>query len=362
MADIGIPAAIEDISPEWLTAALRAGGERATVATIEHEPVGLGIGIMSMLFRLVPTYSDGNGPGSVIVKLAPPYEAVRQVARGYRLYEREVNIYNELGGAIGMRPPRCYFGAHDVESDAFVLVLEDLAGARMIDQLDGCSADDARTIVAELARHHAAWWQNPKLVDLAYIQSPADPPYPQFQDQSVKQAWPVILERFGDSIPERVRAVGDRWSTIGPPLMEDAPNHPNTLLHGDVRLDNLFFHDDGGEPVSAVDWQLAFRGVGATDLAYFTSQSLTVDVRREHESDLCHLYHDTLAEGGVTDYPYDELWTDYRRNVLFCLTYPLTGGAVELVNDRAYALATAMIERSVAAIEDLDADELAPDA
>jgi len=35
-------------------------------------------------------------------------------------------------------------------------------------------------------------------------------------------------------------------------------------------------------------------------------------------------------------------------------------GVMELVNDRAVALATAMLERSIAAIEDLDADELTP--
>jgi hypothetical protein len=360
MAGISIPTSVDEITPEWLTAALAAGGESATVTSTESEPVGLGVGIMSVLFRITPTYSDGSGPASVIVKLAPPYEAVREVARGYRFYEREVNIYNELADAVGFRPPRCYYGAHDVERDDFVLVLEDLGGCRMIDQLDGCSAEDARTIVAELGRHHAAWWKNPKLDQLSYIQSPADPPYPQFQDQSTKQAWPIILERFGDSIPERIRAIGDRWSEIGPPIMEDTPNHPNTLLHGDLRLDNVFFHDDGGDPVTAVDWQIAFRGVGPTDLAYFTSQSLTVEARRAQEADLCRLYHDTLVEGGVTDYPYDELWDDYRRSVLFCLTYPISGGAVELVNDRAYALATAMLERSIAAIVDLDADELAP--
>lgn len=360
MTDLTIPTSIEEVTPEWLTAALAEGGGTATVERLEVEPVGLGIGIMSILFRVTPTYSDGEGPASVIVKLAPPYEQVRQTARGYRFYEREVRTYTELGDAVGLRPARCWFGAHDPEPDDFVLVLEDLGDKRVLDQLDGCGADDARRVVTELARHHARWWNDPRLDALDYIQSPATPPYPQFNGESNKQAWPVLLDRFGDLIPDRVRVLGERWPSIGPPIMEDAVNHPFTLIHGDVRLDNIFFHDDGGDPASVVDWQIAFQTLGATDVAYFTSQSLTVETRREHEDELCRLYHDTLVQSGVDDYPYDEFLEDYRRMVLFCFCYPLTGGAVELVNDRAYALATAMLERSIAAIQDLDADELAP--
>ena len=58
--------------------------------------------------------------------------------------------------------------------------------------------------------------------------------------------------------------------------------------------------------------------------------------------------------------PFAELWDDYRRNILFGLCYPMGVCAVELANDRAAALATAMLERSIAAIIDLDADQLAP--
>ena len=77
-----IPTSVEDITSEWLSAALRSGGDDVVVASFESEPVGLGIGIMSLVFRITPTYSSGDGPASVILKLPPPYEAVRQVARG----------------------------------------------------------------------------------------------------------------------------------------------------------------------------------------------------------------------------------------------------------------------------------------
>jgi hypothetical protein len=63
----------------------------------------------------------------------------------------------------------------------------------------------------------------------------------------------------------------------------------------------------------------------------------------------------------VHGYPFDACWEDYRLATLFVSVYPLNAGAVDLVNDRAVELFTAMLERSVAAILDLDALELMPD-
>jgi hypothetical protein len=354
----GIPADPDGITPEWLTAVLRRDGD-LRVDAVEVEPIGVCIGIMSVLFRVTPTYGSGRGPATVVVKLAPPYEQVRQVAAGYRFYEREVEIYRNLAHELALRPPELFYAAHDPATDDFVIVMEDLGHLHSCDQLQGCGRDEARLVVREMARHHAHWWRDERLGTLPFIQSAAEAPYPQYHEQSTKEAWPVLLERFGDSIPDPIRALGERWNEIGPPIMVGSDDHPATLLHGDLRLDNLFFAADG-ESVYALDWQISFAGGGPTDLAYFTSQSLAVDERRATEADLTRLYHDTLVANGVTDYPFDEFWDDYRRAVLFCFGYPLTGGAVELVNDRAMALAKAMLERSIAAIEDLDAQEMAP--
>ncbi|MGO9557659.1 MAG: oxidoreductase family protein [Acidimicrobiales bacterium] len=358
-----IPAAPEEITPEWLTAVLRqcdGADEGLVVSSIDVVPVGIGIGIMSMLFRLTPTYASGHGPAAVVLKMAPPYEQVRQVAAGYHFYESEVAIYLSLTAELGLHPPHLFHADHDPETDEFVIVMEDLGHLRTSDQLNGCSIEDARVIVRQLALQHAHWWEDERLGTLPFLHAWDANPYPQYNDQSCKQAWPMVLDRFGEVIPERIRSIGDRWSEIGPPIMEDLPNHPRTFCHGDVRLDNVFFHDDDAGSVTVVDWQIASAAPGATDMGYFMSQSLTVEDRRTHESELTTLYHQTLVDNGVLDYPFDEFWADYRRSVLFCFCYPLQGGAVELVNDRAVALATSMFERSIAAIIDLDADELAP--
>ena len=357
--DVVIPAGPDGLTADWLTGALRAGGRELTVASLEVEPIGVGVGVMSLVFRVTPRYDGAPGPRTLVVKIAPPYEQIRVIAAGYRFYEREVELYRQLGPRLGLRPPALYFASFDAERSEFVVGMEDLGGLRSCGQLQGCPIEDARLVARQLARHHAAWWNDPQLATLPFLQSPGDPPYPQFHDQSMKASIPVAVERYGDLIPPRIHALFDRWSEIGPPFMEDVPNRPVTLIHGDVRLDNVFFHDDDpDDPVSVLDWQIAFISLGTFDLAYFMGQSLTVECRRDHEDELLSSYHAELVGAGVSDYPMAAMREDYLRSLVFCLCYPVTGGSAELANDRAVALIRAMLQRTVAAITDNDADAL----
>ena len=68
-------------------------------------------------------------------------------------------------------------------------------------------------------------------------------------------------------------------------------------MHGDYRLDNLFFADDG--TVAVIDWQLAMRAPGQTDLVYFCANNLTVEMRREHDRTLVERYVAELHRLGV---------------------------------------------------------------
>jgi len=360
-----IPATIDDVDAAWLTGRLRAADAlegTTSVADVDVEPIGVGIGVMSLLYRLTLGYQHADaGPASLVVKLPSLHGPTREVARGYRFYGREAAFYTHLGGQTRLPSPSCYYAAHDATTDDFVLLMEDLSGLRVCDQLGGCSLDDALLIATTLARHHAEWWNNPRLLDYPFIESPADPPYPQYNARSVTDAWTACLEHVGDLVPDHLHHVGERWPEIGPRIMEMTRDQPWTLTHGDVRLDNVFFHDDADGSLSVVDWQICYRSAAATDLAYFMSQSLAVADRRAHEADIVGSYYEALVAGGVEGYSLDDLWRDYRRGILFCFCYPVsTAGQLDLVNERAVALVRCMTERSVAAIDDLDATELIP--
>jgi hypothetical protein len=92
---------------------------------------------------------------------------------------------------------------------------------------------------------------------------------------------------------------------------------------------------------------------GAFDVGVLLSMSVTADLRRAHETDLLHAYHDKLAEGGVRGYGYDELFHDYRRGLLigFCYVIQACAGA-DLAHARTEALFDSGVRRLDAAVED----------
>jgi aminoglycoside/choline kinase family phosphotransferase len=147
-----------------------------------------------------------------------------------------------------------------------------------------------------------------------------------------------------------------------PWFCDELARPPRTLLHGDLRLDQLFFavsSDDA--PVTALDWQITGIGRGAYDLAYFLSQSLPTEDRRSGEQQLIERYAERLAAHGVV-YPRDELRRDYRLTTAFCFIYPvIVGGRIEMANDRQRELLHTIFNRAAAAIEDHDAMALRPD-
>ena len=363
MPEHGIPTTVEEVTPTWLTDALRGSGalDGGTVTGFGAEPIGQGVGLMGLLHRLTPTYDGGSGPATVVLKTPVDHEMTRFVARTFQFYGKEVAFYRTAADRSPLTTPRCLASAHDPESDDFVLLLEDLGEAEVHNQLDGCPPDLAEAAVRALARHHTEFWESPTFdAELSWLPFGWDPPMPQGVQHGVSTAWEPFLASFGDRVDDDIRAIGERFPTVVEEMMY-FPDKATTLAHGDYRLDNLFFrrHHDGPE-VIAIDWQICVKTVGAYDLGYFISQSLTVEDRRSHEERLLEVYRATLAEAGI-DYPADELVEDYRRTVLFCLCYPIqAGGSVELVNDRAVQLVGLMLDRVVAAIRDLDAASLMP--
>jgi hypothetical protein len=364
IAGHGIPTRVEEVTPEWLTSSLKAAGalEDGTVVGFDAELIGQGVGLMGLIHRLTPTYSGGTGPKSVVLKTPVQHDMTRFVARTFQLYSKEVAFYQTAAHASPMATPHCFVGAHDLDTDDFVLLLEDLDDATVYSQLEGCPPEMASAAVRALALHHAAYWQSPSFAaELEWLPFGWDSPMPEGVQHGVSTAWEPFLAAFGDRIGDDIRAIGERFPTVAAEMMT-FPERETTLCHGDYRLDNLFFRpgDASGPEVVAIDWQICIKTVGAYDLGYFLSQSLSTADRRVHEERLMDLYRTTLAEKGI-EYPADLLWEDYRRTVLFCLCYPIqVGGGVELVNDRAVQLVGDMLDRVVAAIRDLDAAALMP--
>lgn len=355
-----MPSNAAEITVEWLSAALRSTGvATGDVATLSSAPVGVGVGLMGALCRLNVTYVDGQGPSTIIAKFPADGESSRMVAELLGMYRKEVRFYEQLAKRAGVSHAECYYAELDDETQRFVLLLSDLAGGRCVDQLDGCPINDARLAVQRLADLHASFWNDAEVENADWMGRLCDSPFPEGVVFSYQTSWGPAQELFGDRLPADIRELGDRFDSLLPGLMAKLSEGPVTMSHGDFRLDNIFFYDERGD-LALCDWQLVDRSRGARDLGYFVTGSLIPADRAAHEVDLVHVYVDRLAANGVVGYDFETCWHDYRIAALFSFVYGIVAaGGLDHGDPRGTALTGAMIERSVAAIRDLDCLSLA---
>ena len=351
-----IPADPAEITAGWLSDVMCAD-----VASCHVEQIAIGVGLLGRLFRV--TLQGRDLPPSVVVKLPTlDVRARTNLCENLNFYLREVHFYQEIGLANPLPPARPLHAAFDDSTHDFVLVLEDLGALRNADQTIGCDATDAGTVMDALARHQAYWWNNDRLASLPWLSTYNTPPFPTSTIANVQHSWPRFLEHFGDRMSPAMRHFGDRLPSLIPWYFAELARPPHTFLHGDLRLDQLFFAMTSADAaVTALDWQLTAKGRGAYDVAYFLSQSLATDTRRSHEGQLLERYAERLRDFGI-GYPHEELQRDYRLATAICFVYPVIAtGRIDIANERQLELLRAMADRSVLAIEDNDALALRPD-
>jgi len=270
---------------------------------------GIADGFASAVVRIRLHY-DGHEPAapkSLIAKFPTPDVGMRRIAHAAGAYEREVRFYRELAGSAGLRVPRCHAAEFDESSGDFVLLLEDVVAAPMNGH--DISLERARAVVHRLARFHATFWNSPTLAALRPPEERAEKLVALFLESLVSER--AALESYGQNITRTALAIGAS--------LRDGPRAPNstrgarTLVHGDLRPENLLSTGPGCEDFVVIDWQtLRVAESGATDLARFIVSGLSVEQRRSTEAHLLSAYHRTLVDLGIEDLGWDELLAQYR--------------------------------------------------
>src|SRR5262245_48720437 len=145
-----IPTTASDLSAAaWLSEVL--GTEVVDVQILDHAFA------TNQRVRIGLTYaSEGPGPASLFVKLAPLDPAHRAMIGASGMGEREVQFYADVASSVNLRVPRSYFAATDADGN-FALILEDLSavGCAFSDGEWGVSSDAAAGALEELALFHA---------------------------------------------------------------------------------------------------------------------------------------------------------------------------------------------------------------
>lgn len=349
---------INGLTPEWLNGALSRSGalEGARVAGFSSSPVGTGQ--VADSFRLTLDY-DGTPPGpvaSVVVKCASSDERSRQTGRQMGLYEREVRFYADLASSLSISVPRCFSADIADNLTDFVIVMEDLAPARAVDQIAGCGFDDAMEVMVQAGRLHAPYWGSDRLAGLTWLNVSED--YYALQRGLYPDLFAGFEQRYADRVTPAMLAPGRKLAADMSPWY-GALNRPATVQHGDFRPDNMLFDACGGDrQLVIVDWQTAMAAPGPVDVSYFLGTSLTIEDRRRYERELVQRYHDELLAAGVRGYSWGQCWDDYR-----CFSYAgyimaTSASMVVQQSERGDHMFLTMLERAATQLVDHETEAL----
>lgn len=293
----------QDVTAEWLADALQIDA----VPTMEQRSIGTGQVGENVRYTL-GWPSGVDGPASVVGKFPAPDETSRETAAATGSYVKEIGFYRDLQSAVTIPTPTILSLHEDLDHNRFLLLMQDIAPAHQGDQLTGCSVEEASLAVDALVGLHAPRWGDDSVAELNWIS-------PRTSERGVEleaiygMLFPGFTERYGDRLGADVLATGERF---GQSLASwfSAFVTPQTLVHGDYRLDNMLFGTDPAAPLTVVDWQTAALGHGPSDLAYFLGAGLLPEVRRSVEAQLVERYATGMAGAGIELLP-DELQNDY---------------------------------------------------
>jgi hypothetical protein len=342
---------IEAIEPAWLTDVMGVDG---AVVRVETQPMEVA-SAAGELARLSLTYepSATTGPATIIAKAPGSGETQRAMDAAMGLFARERFVYGELAATLPVRLPRCYYAGDTANHEP--MLLEDLRALRMGDQVAGLDRADAERLVDVLADLHAAYWGcDPPGGDPSRLVCWADPVFGAMLTQLVSSGVAALRERYAGRVAEPVLTAVERLAPDWATVLRRCAEGPQTFVHNDFRLDNIFFTADG-EPV-VIDWQLAGRCRGTQDLAYLLSGSMATDALRDCWELLLGRYHARLSAAGVRGYDLDECRFHYRQSVLYTVAPGIAMlGQMQLQGGDARGLADTLVLRTLTHADDLDA-------
>ncbi len=359
--DMNLPRFPEGLTPAWLNDVLHREGlidDDTNVTQVTQVQVGDGTGMMSELMRLKLAYDreDAQGPRSLVAKYPSQNPTNREIAMSYNLYEREVRYFDELDPLTSAYSPATYY--LQLHGDNFIILMEDMSEYRVGDQTQGADLDDTEHAIGALAQLHAAFWNDVEHLD--WVPHIANSYHADNMATLVEVGWPNMCDAFHQHLDAGIAGRGKQFIAEIRQLQNLVNRPPMTLLHGDFRMENLFFATEPShQPIAIIDWQGPLIGMGMVDVALFLGQSTQADVRREHERTLVARYVDALASEGVQDYDHKRAWADYKLALLYNWVYVgVVAGTLDSSNERAFQWMSQMVERQCAATLELDLFEL----
>jgi hypothetical protein len=246
---------------------------------------------------------DAGLPNQVFVKVTPDGPYLRETLSMLHMSENEVQFYNQVQPELPELAPKAYY-SKSYPGGRFLILMEVLEARKLKPywQVDVCSFEHAKAVIAALAKLHASYWESARFnTDLVWVRPRTQRFGFEWLQNSFKLARSQFLEsEVGASLPSEIIELIRLWDTG----LNDRKVYaywdslPATLLHGDTHLGNTFSYPDGR--AGFFDWQCIYRGYGLREVAYFFLTALPNDVREKHEREIVDYYLDELEARGVS--------------------------------------------------------------
>ncbi len=343
---MSLPQGWDEITPDWMTAALS-----------RHHPGAVVDGVSVVLrddgtnkrARLALTYSAGSGPATVFAKAVDPDHA-ELVALTSGLYH-EPRLFTS-GVELPLDHPTVYTALIDEDRSDFLMIMEDVvaSGADPRDSTRPMSIDQVASGVRGLARMHSRFWGErlDTYPTLDWLE-----PFVAFEGMQYAPLH-IAHERLGETVAPEVLALGgtdlfvDIWARYIGTL---TPFHPDVAARRPAHRQHLRAAGRRGRVPGLADGP-------ARQLVAWTSATSCRARSPSRTADVGE--RDLLAEyRGALDLPADELpsadevWLRYRASVAHGLAIwmaTLSGGDAWQGADICLALA----QRYAAAFVDLE--------
>lgn len=307
------PGIVKLPEPKWIGEALGT-----SITGLDTKLLGESRGFQSTTWLLnLSCEPPESGPASAILKSETSDEDFNSFSRLNNAFGREIGVYTHCTPRLPGHKPQVYASQ---DGNPSWLLMEDLSHLRSGDQVIGLSHQETVATIERMAAIHAEFWLDPSLKEHSWLPEHgfwfADP-----KPAIVDDFFAVYGVRFGPEVCRLYRAVLEQTTAIDQAL-ED---RPWTLVHGDLRADNVLFDNTIDDPDSVIlDWSWASRSLGAIDLAFLVGGSTPHVQRLGRHEDLLKAWHQVLLNRGVRDYPLAEARRDVQLAALRCITAGIT--------------------------------------
>lgn len=351
VSPLPLPVDLAQITPQWLTAALRVRSPGITVHSAQIVDMVRGT---TTKVRLRLELDDSGREAGIpqVVILKGGFEPHSRAVGMDQMFEREARAYRDVFPAMPLPVPACYFADYDPVCKQGIVIMEDLVarGVTFCSVLHPPSFDQVARRLTVLARFHAQSWGSADLLpggrwgDLYEFFGIMQPFFEHYME-------PANWDRFVAAprgAAASVRFHDPAWVRQAWNIMTRyARCLPQCVLHGDIHLGNLYIYPDG---TPGFFDSLASTGPGMLEVAYHISGSLDAYDRRRWEEPLVQVYLDALCGEGVNPPPIDEAMHQYRMLLLYGYFIFITNE----VERQGEALNCAVVSRTSAAMVDHD--------